>query len=283
MRSLVLLLVACGSNAAPSPPVGARDAAAPVVDPGFDPAPIAKLWPEGCFVMRDATGKLHESDRDRCALPRRPFSTFKLANALIAVDAGVLAGPDAAMTWDRKRIPDEKSFFDSWRTPHTLRSGIAVSAVPHFRTLALQIGEPRMRAGLVKLDYGNREIGDKLDRFWLADGALRISAHQQLAFVDALARGKLAVSAPAQATVREISVLARAGDAALHGKTGSGPVEDGKGRWLVWQVGWIVRDNAILPYAAWLEARGSFDEARAARETRLRATLAALGVFPKES
>ena len=42
------------------------------------PAPIAKLWPDGCFAIRDAAGTLHQNDPARCALPRRPFSTFKL-------------------------------------------------------------------------------------------------------------------------------------------------------------------------------------------------------------
>ena len=282
MRSLLVLLIACGSNAAPPAPTIASDAAPPVIlDAGFDPTPIADLWPDGCFVMRDPAGMLHENDRERCDQARPAFSTFKLANSLIAVDAGVLEGAESAMTWDRKKIPDEKSYFDVWRKPHTLRSGIAVSAVPYFRNLALQIGEKRMRAGLAKLGYGNQQIGGKLDRFWLADGALRITAHQQLAFVDALARGKLAVSAKAQEVVRDISTLERAGDAVLHGKTGSGPVEDGKGKWLVWQVGWIEKAGAIVPYAAWLEAGGTFDEARAAREARLRTTLAALELFPR--
>jgi len=221
-----------------------------------------------------------ESDRDRCARPRRPYSTFKLANALIAVDAGVLDGPDAAMTWDQKAVPDSPHFLASWRKPHTLRSGIAVSAVPYFRTLALQLGPERMRAGLAKLDYGNRDTSGGLDTFWLS-GGLRISAAQQLAFVEALARGKLAVSARAQETVREISLLQRAAGAALHGKTGSGPIEDAPGS-LVWQVGWIARDGAVLPYACWMEVRtGTLDAARAARDRRLRETLDALGVFPK--
>ena len=281
-RSLVLLLVACGSNAAPPPePVSPVSSDAAVVADA--PKPVVIDWPNGCFVFRDASGTLHENDRDRCAKPRRAFSTFKLANSLIAVDAGVLAGADAAMTWDKKRVPDEKKYFDSWRKPHTLRSGIAVSSVPHFRTLALQIGEERMRAGLAKLDYGNQAIGGKLDRFWLSDGDLRISAHQQLAFVDGLARGKLKVSAKAQEVVRDISTLERNADAVLHGKTGSGPVEDGKGQWLMWQVGWIERNGAIVPYATWIETGGMFDEARAARETQLRTTLDALGLFPKGS
>jgi len=230
-------------------------------------------------MLRDATGKVHENDPARCAKPRRPYSTFKLANALIAIDAGVLAEADSAMTWDKKRIPDEKWYLDVWRKPHTLRSGIAVSAVPYFRTLALQIGEPRMKAGLAKLDYGNRDIDGKLDYFWL-EGAFRISAEQQLAFVEALARGKLAVSAHAQEVVRDVSTLAKIGDATLHGKTGSGHVEDDQGKWLVWQVGWVERAGTILPYAAWLETGGKIDDARAARDARLRATLDALGVFP---
>ena len=110
MRSLVLLLVACGSNTAPPGLALSADAAIAIdasVKPGFDPKPIATNWPDGCFVLRDATGTLHDSNRDRCAMPRRAFSTFKLANALIAVDAGVLAGADSAMTWDKKRIKDE--------------------------------------------------------------------------------------------------------------------------------------------------------------------------------
>jgi beta-lactamase class D len=244
------------------------------------PNGIASRWPDGCFTMRDEAGRTIANDRARCDRPRRPYSTFKLANALIALDAGVLSGPDAAMTWDRDAVPDRADWPDSWRRPHTLRSALAVSAVPYFRTLALAIGEARMRAGLAALDYGNRDLGGGLDRFWL-DGALRISAARQLAFVDALARGELAVAAAAQRAVADISVLETRGDRVLHGKTGSGPIEDGGG-WLVWQAGWIAHAGRIVPYAVWLEVRGgTLDDARAARDRRLRDTLAAIGAFPR--
>jgi beta-lactamase class D len=250
MRRLVLLwLVAC-HHAAP-----------------------AVHWPaRGCFVYRAANGDVIESDHARCAEPRRPYSTFKLANALIAVDAGVLEGADSPMSWDQQAVPDQADWPDSWRKPHTLRTGIAVSAVPHFRTLALALGDERMRAGLAKLGYGNRDISGGLDKFWLS-GGLRISAREQLAFVEALARGTLAVSAHAQEVVRDISTL-RPG---LHGKTGSGSREDGHG-WLVWQVGWIEKDGAIIPYAGWLERDdATLDEARAARDRELDAALHAIG------
>ena len=239
-------------------------------------------WTDGCLIYKDEKGVVHESHHARCAKPRRPFSTFKIANALIALDARVLDGPDAQMTWDKTRVPDDKKYLDVWRKPHTLRSGIAVSAVPYFRTLALQIGEEKMKAALEKLAYGNRDISGGLDRFWLVGGGLRISAAEQLVFLDALANRKLPVSEAAQVAVADVTVLAKTDTAVLHGKTGSGPLEHGKGGWLVWQVGWIEKDGKLLPYAAWMESKvKKVDDARAARDQRLRATFDALGMFPK--
>lgn len=284
MRALALAcLVACSSSGGeppPStPPVPTPDAA-PAVDVT---AVIARHWPDGCFTMRDGKGKLHTSHPQRCATPRRPYSTFKLANALIAVELGLLANADAELTWDKAAVPDQTDYLDAWRRPHTLRTGMAVSAVPYFRTLALQIGEERMKAGLDKLGYGNRDLAGGLSRFWLTRGGLRISADQQLAFVEHLAGGTLPMSPRSQEVVRDVVLLAKTEDGAaeLYGKTGSGPIEDGKGGWLVWQVGWVERGSAIVPYAAWMEVKtGTFDEARAVREQRLRATLDELALFP---
>jgi len=268
----------------PQSPAAPASATAPTA--GELDAIIARLWPDGCFTFRDAAGTLHTSNPTRCELPRRPYSTFKIANALIGVEAGLLDGPDAAMTWDKQAIPDQRSFRDAWRKPQTLRTGMAVSAVPYFRTLALQLGEERMRAGLDKLDYGNRDISGGLDRFWLS-GGLRISAARQLAFVEALARDQLAVSPRTQRTVREVLALETADAATLRGKTGSGPASDlgaNNPGWLVWQVGWIelgTASPAIMPYACWMETRDAgVDAARASRNQRLRATLDELALFP---
>jgi len=280
-RIACFVLAACGSSAqqptptpAPTAPIAAHDAAAaPTLSPE-----LKARWSHGCFLVRLASG-LVETDHATCSQPRRPYSTFKLANALIGLDAGVLEGAESPMPWDKRAVPDEKQFRDEWRKPHTLRSAIKVSAVPQFRTLARTLGEKRMAAGLAKLGYGNQNIGGGIDLFWLR-GGLRISAAEQLAFVDALARGKLAVTPHAQEVVRDISVLERRGSRVLHGKTGSGMAEDGNGKFLVWQVGWVEDGTQIVPYAAWLEVTGgTFDDARAARDALLRDSFAALGVF----
>ena len=237
----------------------------------------ADVWSDGCFVVRDAS--MVESSHARCSLPRRPYSTFKLANALIAVDAGVLDGPDAPMTWDRVAIADDPTWPDVWRKPHTLRSALAVSALPYFRTLALTLGPDRMRAGLAKLHYGNADMTGGLDLFWLR-GGLRISALDQLAFVDGIAHRTLAVSAHAQDVVYAIAERDRTADAVLYGKTGSGPLEDGRPGWLVWQVGWVERGGRVIPYAAWLERHDAkLDDARAALQRTLLDTLAQRGLY----
>lgn len=269
-----VLFMGCGKAAPPKLPV--------LTVATSEAATLARTWPDGCFTIERADGTIVETDHARCAMARRPYSTFKLANALIAVDAGVLAGPEAAMTWDKVAVPDDPGWPAVWRQPHTLRSGIAVSAVPYFRTLALTLGADRMKAGLAKLGYGNQDIAPALDTFWLT-GGLRISAAQQLRFVEALGHGTLVVSAHAQDVVRDVSVLARAGGAVLHGKTGTGDLEDGRPGWLAWQVGYVEKDGAILGYAGWMEITEATDfvAARDQREARVRSTLDALGWFPR--
>jgi beta-lactamase class D len=279
----LLLLVACTSQTdrpgAP-PPLPSRPSPTPIV-PADPPPDLARIWPEGCFTFRDASGTVHASDRTRCARPRRPYSTFKIPNALLGVEAGLLAGPDAEMRWDKARIPDTKELMDAWRKPHTLRSGMKVSAVPHFRTLAIDLGAERMKAGLATLEYGNQDMSGGLDLFWLRKGGLLISADQQLAFVEKLARKQLPVSVKAQQAVTDVIELARVGDAVLYGKTGTGGLEDGGDAWLAWQVGWVDRKGVITPYAVWFETPiDNIMDVRAERERRLRAALDALDVFP---
>lgn len=281
MRTLPLVLAAlagCSSkSSSPSPPP--TPSPPPPTPSAPDPLAIIRAaWPDGCFTAVDR-GTVLTSAADRCATPRRPYSTFKIANALIAVDAGVLAGADSTMTWDKDAVPDQPDYLDVWRKPHTLRSGIAVSAVPYFRTLALTLGADRMRDGIARLHYGNEDISGDLSAFWLR-GKLRISADQQRDFMDRLAAGTVAgFASTAQATVRDVLLIDERGGAILRGKTGSGPIEDGTGGYLVWLVGWVERDSRAIPFAAWLEdtSGGSLDDARARRDQRVRATLAELG------
>jgi beta-lactamase class D len=258
----------------PSPPPSPSPSPVSLADAKVD---LATRIPNGCFMIRQrSTGTTLVSDRTRCDLQRSPFSTFKIPNALIAVDAGLLAGPDAELPIDEAfRSKDDMA---AWAGAHTLRSGMKVSAVPHFRTLAARLGPERMKAGLDRLEYGNRAMTPAIHNFWLR-GGLAISAREQLELVDKLAAGTLPVSPAAHAAVREVIRIDERGGAVLYAKTGSGWTTPAGGRWLLWLVGWVERDGETYPFAAWLEADGDMDTVRVERTRVVRGILADLGVI----
>jgi beta-lactamase class D len=122
-----------------------------------------------------------------------------------------------------------------------------------------------------------------LTTFWI-NGGLRISADQQLAFVDQLAHAQLPVSASAQATMRQVLHVSDSGKSARFGKTGTGVIESEDGKplgastpHLAWFVGWVQKRAAIYPFVLWIEARG-FDQARSVRQKTLDAVLGDLGL-----
>src|SRR5687767_12504069 len=92
-RLAILVLVGCGTSSSPSAPPPPTPAPTPTPapsPPAIDAAPVAIDWPDGCFTYRDRAGTTHESDAKRCSERRRPFSTFKVPNALIGVELGLL-------------------------------------------------------------------------------------------------------------------------------------------------------------------------------------------------
>lgn len=153
-----------------------------------------------------------------------------------------------------------------------------------------------MRDWVRKLGYGNGDIGkdDASDHFWL-DGALRISAYEEVDFIDRLRRQALPVSARSQQIVTRILERDRGdgwvlraksgaavpidtrtgdvmqGDAAKAGLSGAEPVG--------WFVGWVDRGGqGDAVFAFNLKMRGNAD--LPLREQLTRELLVANGVLP---
>jgi beta-lactamase class D len=233
----------------------------------------------GCFVLRDvATGFERVSSPVRCAERRRPYSTFKIVTALVGLDLGLLAGPDAMMKGDPARYPKQDWWFAGWDRDQPLREAMALSAVPLFRRLAHDIGPERMGRYLALLDYGNQDVSGGPDRFWL-DGALRISALEQAALVTRLVRAELPVSKAAQAALRDVLRREPIAGAAHAGKTGTGVLETEagdralQGAMVGWMVGWLELARGSVVYAMWVEAPSS----EAVRDLRTRTLEGVLG------
>jgi beta-lactamase class D len=183
------------------------------------------------------------SDKDRSGEAKLPASTFKIPNSLIALETGVVADPDKdVFKWDGVKRPIE-----SWNQDHTMRSAIAVSAVPVYQEIARRIGEARMQKYVDLLEYGNRDIGGGVDQFWLT-GKLRIDPIQQIDFVDRLRRGVLPISKRSQDLVRDILPVTKVGDAVIRAKSGLLGAEIGKPS-LGWMVGWAEKGSAQTVFA----------------------------------
>jgi beta-lactamase class D len=189
------------------------------------------------------------SDKDRSGEPKLPASTFKIPNSLIALETGVVGDPDKDIfKWD-----GVVRSIEGWNRDHTLRSAIAVSAVPVYQEIARRIGAARMQKYLELLEYGNHDIGGGIDQFWLT-GALRIDPVQQVDFVDRLRRGVLPVSKRSQDLVRDILPVTKAGDAIIRAKTGLLGAELGKPS-LGWLVGWAEKGSEQTVFALNMDCR----------------------------
>ncbi|MGH8030732.1 MAG: penicillin-binding transpeptidase domain-containing protein, partial [Arenimonas sp.] len=131
----------------------------------------------GTLVLLDTrTGAVRTCGTGRARERFLPASTFKIANALNALESGLVRDEFQALRWDGvdRGVP-------AWNADASLASGMRDSTVWFYQALARGAGRPAMQVLVDRLDYGNRDVGGGLDRFWL-DGELRISAAEQVVF-----------------------------------------------------------------------------------------------------
>ncbi|MDA9469278.1 class D beta-lactamase [Bradyrhizobium sp. CCBAU 53415] len=191
------------------------------------------------------------SDKERSGEGKLPASTFKIPNSLIALETGVVADPDKdVFAWDGVKRPIE-----AWNKDHTLRSAIAVSAVPVYQEIARRIGQERMQKYVDEFDYGNRDIGGGIDQFWLT-GALRIDPVEQIDFVDRLRRRVLPISKRSQDLVADILPVTKVGDSVIRAKSGLLGAERGEPS-LGWMVGWAEKGEAHTVFALNMDCKES--------------------------
>lgn len=169
-----------------------------------------------------------------------PASTFKIFNSLVALETGVVKDENEIIKWDgvKREIPE-------WNQDHTMKTAIKVSAVWFYQELARCIGEERMQHYINLTNYGNRDIGGGIDKFWL-QGDLRISPKEQIDFLVKLHNSKLPFSPRAIAIVKNIITTEKTNNYVLRGKTG-------RVREVGWYVGYLERDGNTYFFATQLD------------------------------
>ncbi|WP_321279613.1 class D beta-lactamase [Marinifilum fragile] len=207
----------------------------------------------GCFIIHDfKNNKSLTYNSERLDSAFLPASTFKIINSMIALETEVIKDENEIIKWDGK-----KRFIESWNQDHNLASGIKNSVVWLYQELARQIGEERMKYWVEKADYGNKNIGGKIDLFWL-NGDIRISPNQQIDFLKRLYLNQLPFQKKNQETVKKILLVEQADDYSIRAKTGwAARIEQEIG----WYVGYLENKDNVYFFALNMDINSS-DEAK---------------------
>jgi beta-lactamase class D len=203
----------------------------------FDEADVT-----GAFVVYDSRAdQLLVYNLDRAQQRYHPASTFKVANALIALETGTVKGLDEVIPYG-----GGKEYFKSWEQDMNLKDAMKHSNVAVFHQVVKRIGLETMKQKLADFGYGNESPGKSIDeRFWLT-GSLMISALEQVDFLRRLTEGKLPVKKKATTQLYETLLHEKTETYTIHAKTGwAGPDDPQIG----WWVGWVTRGEQVDPFA----------------------------------
>lgn len=274
--ALVLILLTPPVEPAPSDSLSSRFNAVnfPSLFGGF----------EGCFVLKDlGSGQILRYQEAACDRRLSPCSTFKIFNALVALDCGVLSDEHVRLKWDGK--PQRVK---AWERDHDLASAIRDSVLWYFQEVARRIGPERMRSALRVCRYGNQDMSGGIDRFWLGSSLL-ISANEQVLFLEALyteprtgapadAQPQLPFNRRSIRIVQRLLVQETGKDWSFSGKTGTGG--PGQRADLGWFVGYVRQGSRQYVFAMNIRAADGAT-GRKAREL-VRRVLRELELLPPE-
>jgi beta-lactamase class D len=205
-----------------------------------------------------------------------PYSTFKIANTLIGLETGIIRNSAQKLKYDKSKYLAEPWWPPVWKLPeYNLTSAFKYSMVPVYRQLAINIGGQEMQKYVNKFTYGNRDISSQLDKFWL-NGSLKISAIEQVKFLQKVYKNHLALKENSLTTLKEVMLVEANDEYKLYAKTGAGKINDKT--MLGWYVGFVENKRGVH-YFAFNVNRQKYTELKAVRVNTARAQLKSAGVI----
>lgn len=203
---------------------------------------------EGTMVLKNMKNEqTYVFNKERSSERMTPESTFKVLNALVGLETGAVRDEYEVKRWDG--IVRQ---FETWNRDHTLGSAMRESAIWFYQEMARNIGFSRMQEKFSKLNYGNKDLSGGIDQFWL-DSSLKISAIEQVDFMEQLVKEDLPFKEKYQKTVKRLMIQDEQDNYVLHGKTGSRLSDMGLG----WFVGYVKTEKNVWLFAVNLNGSGS--------------------------
>ena len=185
----------------------------------------------GTFVLKNlSNNQLYIYNKERSDSSYLPASTFKILNSMIALQTSAIKSVNDTIKWDGK----DKGW-KPWNKDQTMKSAMPISCVWFYQNLAKRIGKEKMQIWVDKANYGNKNTLKNIENFWL-EGELRITANEQIQFIEKMINNELPFDKQIQETVKEIMITDLKETYTIHSKTG----------WtnqIGWNVGYVETKN----------------------------------------
>lgn len=197
---------------------------------------------QGSFVLSD-----RKRFRDSAYLPA---STFKVVNALIGLETGVVKDDSTVIPWDGITRP-----VAVWNQDLSMYRAFRASSVPWFQELARRIGKDAMQHWLDTLGYGRskgRTVINRVDSFWL-DNSIKMTPDEQLGLMKKVYFNQLPFQRRTGDIVGRMMLMEDNSNFRLSYKTGLGYAENRDA--IGWIIGWIEENKH--PYFFVLQLRSS--------------------------
>jgi beta-lactamase class D len=212
---------------------------------------------DGTFVLYDVQKDEYSAYQPELAQKKHlPASTFKIFNALTALETGAIPDEKTVLRWDGT-VHD----LPAWNQNQSMDTAFKYSTVWYFQELARRVGKEKMEDWLQKAEYGNKLSGKFIDQFWL-NGKLRITPMQQIDFLKRLYFNTLPFSKRSTDIVKQMMLREKNNRYAMYGKTGfiMRENEQKKKTGLGWFVGYVTTQEKTYIFAACLEDDNLFNK-----------------------
>ena len=198
---------------------------------------------EGSFVLYDLQNDRYIIyNKDKSITRVSPDSTYKIFDALIGLESGIINNKNSAIKWSGKNYP-----YESWNKDQDLGSAVKNSVNWYFQDIDKQIGREKLQSYYKKMAYGNYNLTGRVSDYWL-ESSLRISPLEQVQVLKDFYTNNMVFKKENINTVKNALKLSEKNGAVLSGKTGTGAV-NGKNI-NGWFIGYVEKGGKTFIFAA---------------------------------
>ena len=201
----------------------------------------------GSFVLYDQSAdRWNIYNMDHASTRVSPNSTYKIYDALLGLESGIITPEHSTFTWNGEPYP-----FNSWEADQDLTSAIHNSVNWYFQAIDSQAGFEAVRTFLQTINYGNQNTGTNLNLYW-TDFSLKISPIEQVELLQDFYQNHFHFDSKNIQAVKKALLLSTTSSGSLYGKTGTGRVngKDVNG----WFIGYIETANNTYYFATNIQA-----------------------------